>query len=450
LQATYLTSIVKKILIDMIFKTTLIVLLFFLQVMFIINPVSSEEKYIEIDTIVAIAETRTITKLELDNKKEKVKKSYLQQDLTLPNDKKITKQALDQLITEKLVIEYASNQGIGVSPEQLNNVINNIAKSNNISNEEMIKEIESDGTDFNDFREDIRKQLIFDQVKRRIISANIKISDFEIDNFIELQKESTPTRYDFSHIFIEFIKNNDEIDLKKTNDKLSIVFEALKNNSFEAVAVDFSDGPMASKGGEMGLRSQDEIPDIFLEPLKSLKVGKISEAISGPSGYHLLKLNKIQEFEMETIIVNQSKTKQILLKKNQIVSEDEIEKKLANIRNQITEGMSFSEAAEKYSEDGSSSNGGDLGWLKTGDTIPEFEKEMDNLDLNEISQPFKTVLGWHLIMVTERRQKDLSSESLRQKVKERILKQKTDIKFNDWVKTLREGAHVEIWLYENE
>ncbi len=157
--------IVKKILINMIFKTTFIVLLYFFQVILIINPVSSEEKYIEIDTIVAIAETRTITKLELDNKKARVTKSYLEQNLTLPNDKKITKQALDQLITEKLVIEFASNQGIGVSPEQLNNVINNIAKSNNISNEEMIKDIESDGTDFNDFREDIRRQLIFDQVK---------------------------------------------------------------------------------------------------------------------------------------------------------------------------------------------------------------------------------------------------------------------------------------------
>ena len=111
--------------------------------------------------------------------------------------------------------------------------------------------------------------------------------------------------------------------------------------------------------------------------------------------------------------------------------------------------MSFSEAAEKYSEDASAANKGDLGWLKPGDTIPEFEKEMDNLELNKISQPVKTALGWHLIQVSERRQKDLSSESLRQRVKEILLKQKTDIRFNDWVKTLREGAHIEIWLYEN-
>ena len=137
------------------------------------------------------------------------------QELDVPNDKKITKQALDQLITEKLVIEYASNQGIAVSPEHLNNVINNIAKSNELSIEEMIEDIESDGTNFSDFREDIRMQLIFDQVKRRLISANIKISEFEIDNFIELQKERTPTKYNFSHIFIEFIKNNDEIDIGK-------------------------------------------------------------------------------------------------------------------------------------------------------------------------------------------------------------------------------------------
>ena len=206
---------------------------------------------------------------------------------------------------------------------------------------------------------------------------------------------------------------------------------------------------MAAKGGLIGSKTMDEIPDIFIESLKSIKIGGLSEPIKSSGGYHLIKLNKIEEFEMETIVVRQSKAKQILLKKNQIISEDEIEKKLANIRNLIIEGMSFSEAAEKYSEDGSAANQGDLGWLNPGDTIPEFEKEMDNLKIDEISQPVKTALGWHLIQVNDRREKDLSSESLRQRVKEGLLKQKTEIRFNDWVKTLRDGAHVEIWLYED-
>jgi len=206
---------------------------------------------------------------------------------------------------------------------------------------------------------------------------------------------------------------------------------------------------MADKGGLMGSKITEEIPDIFIENLTSMKIGEISDPINSSGGYHLISLNKIEEFDIETIIVNQSKVKQILLKKNQITSEDDIKKKLAHIRNLIIEGMSFSEAAEKYSEDASAANKGDLGWLKPGDTIPEFEKEMDNLELNKISQPVKTALGWHLIQVSERRQKDLSSESLRQRVKEILLKQKTDIRFNDWVKTLREGAHIEIWLYEN-
>jgi peptidyl-prolyl cis-trans isomerase SurA len=205
---------------------------------------------------------------------------------------------------------------------------------------------------------------------------------------------------------------------------------------------------MASKGGLIGSKVIDDIPDIFIESLKSMNIGETSEPIKSTGGYHLIKLNKIEEFEMEKIVVRQSKTKQILLKKNQIISEDDIEKKLSYIRNLIIEGMSFSEAAEKYSEDGSAANQGDLGWLNPGDTIPEFEREMDNLKLNEISEPFKTALGWHLVQVNERRQKDLSSESLRQRVKDSLLNQKTNLKFNDWVKTLREGAHIEIWLYE--
>jgi len=434
----------------MITKVIFICALTILQNIFLINPLSAAQKYVEVDKIVAIVETQTITNSELNKKKEKIRKALSQQEGDMPSDKKITKLSLDQLIVEKLVFEYSLMQGISVSEEQLNNVMNGIAKSNNISIEELIKEIEMDGTRYSDFREDIRIQLLFDQVKKRIIGANLKISKFEIDNFIELQKERTPTKYNYSHIFIEYIKNNDvDVDVEKTKIKLTEVVNKLKERNFDDVAINYSDGPMAKKGGLIGSKIIDEIPDIFIESLKSMKIGEISQPINGSGGFHLIKLNQIEEFEMETIVVRQSKAKQILLKKNQIVSEDEIKKKLNYIRNLIIEGMSFSEAAEKYSEDGSAASKGDLGWLSPGDTIPEFEIEMDNLELNEISQPIKTALGWHLIQVNERREKDLSSESLRQRVKDSLLKQKTDIKFNDWIKTLKEGAHIEIWLYEN-
>ena len=434
----------------MITKVIFICALIILQNIFLINPVYADQEYIEVDKIIAIVETQTITNSELNKKKESIKKALSQKGDAIPSDKKITKLSLDQLITEKLVIEYALMQGININDERLNNVINNIATSNNISNEELIKEIESDGSSFSDFRENIRIQLIFEQVKKRIISANLKISEFEIDNYIELQKERAPTKYNYSHIFIENIKDGaDDANVEVTKNKLIKVINQLKEKNFEEVAIDYSDGPMASKGGLIGSKVIDDIPDIFIESLKSMNIGETSEPIKSTGGYHLIKLNKIEEFEMEKIVVRQSKTKQILLKKNQIISEDEIKKKLSNIRNLIIEGMSFSEAAERYSEDGSAANQGDLGWLNPGDTIPEFEKEMDNLRIDEISQPIKTALGWHLIQVNERREKDLSSESLRQRVKEGLLKQKTEIKFKDWVKTLREGAHIEIWLYDN-
>jgi peptidyl-prolyl cis-trans isomerase SurA len=433
----------------MITKVIFICALIILQNIFLINPVHAVLEYIEVDKIIAIVETQTITNSELDKKKKNVIKALSQEGEAIPSDKKITKLSIDQLITEKLVIEYALMQGINVNDERLNYVINNIAASNNISKEELIKEIERDGSNFSDFRENIRIQLIFEQVKKRIIGANLKISEFEIDNFIELQKERTPTKYNYSHIFIENIKDGDDVDVDETKNKLNEVKNQLKENNFEEVAIDYSDGPMASKGGLIGSKIINEIPDIFIDSLKIMNIGDISQPIKSSGGYHLIKLNKIEEFEMETIIVSQTKAKQILLKKNQIISENEIEKKLANIRNLIIEGMSFSEAAMKYSEDGSAANQGDLGWLNPGDTIPEFEKEMDNLKIDEISQPVKTALGWHLIQVNKRREKDLSSESLRQRVKDILLKQKTEIRFKDWVKTLREGAYVEIWLYED-
>jgi peptidyl-prolyl cis-trans isomerase SurA len=433
----------------MIIKVFFIYALIILQNFFLVNPLSAAQNYIEVDKIVAIVETQTITNSELDKKKREIKKTLSQQKADIPSEKKIIELSLDQLITEKLVFEYALMQGISISEEQLNNVIESIAKSNNISIEELINDIESDGSSFSDFREGIRLQLLFNQVKKRIIRANIKISEFEIDNFIELQKERTPTKYNYSHIFIENIKNDDDIDVEETRIKLTEVIKKLKDNNFYTVAIDHSDGQMAESGGLMGSKMIDEIPDIFVEIIKSMNIGEISKPIKSSGGFHLIKLNKIEEFEMETIIVRQTKVKQILLKKNQIVSEDDLQKKLANIKNLIIEGMSFSEAAEKYSEDSSAAKKGDLGWLNPGDTIPKFEIEMDNLELNDISEPFQTELGWHLIQVNERRQKDLSSESLRQRVKDGLLNQKTEIKFNDWVKSLREGAHIEIWLYED-
>ena len=425
----------------MINKVIFIFALIILQNFFLINSVSSAQKYIEVDKIIAIVETQTITNSELNEKNKKIREALSQKGESVPSDKKITKLSLDQLITEKLVAEYGLMQGISISEEQLNNVMNNIAKNNNFSNEELIKEIEKDGSSYSGFRDDIRMQLLFDQVKKRIISVSIKISEFEIDNFIELQKERTPTKYNYSHIFIENIKNDfDDVEVEETKNKLKKVMKQLKENNFDKVAMDYSDGPMAENGGLMGSKIINEIPDIFVESLKSMNEGDISKTIKSSGGYHFIKLNQIEEFEMESIIVRQSKVKQILLKKNQIVSEDDIYKKLANIRNLIIEGMSFSEAAEKYSEDNSAANKGDLGWLNPGDTIPEFEREMDNLELNEISEPFKTALGWHLIQLNDRREKDLSSESLRQRVKESLLKQKTEIRFNDWVKSLREGG----------
>ena len=434
----------------MITKVNLFFALIMLQNIFLINSALTAENYVEVDKIIAIVETQTITKSDLNKKKKATRKVLSQQNEDIPSEKKITKLSLDQLITEKLVIEYASMQGISISEEQLNNVMNSIAESNNLSIEDLIEEIEEDGSSFAEFRETVRIQLLFDQVKKRIIGANIKISEFEIDSFIELQKEKTPTKYNYSHILIENIKNNvDIIDIEKTKNKLKKIKDLLKENNFDEVAIDYSDGPMAENGGLIGSKLIDEIPDIFVEILKSMDIGEISKPIESSGGFHLIRLNKIEEFEMQTIVVRQSKVKQILLKKNQIISEDDIKQKLENIRNLIIEGMTFSEAAKKYSEDSSSANSGDLGWLNPGDTIPEFEIEMDNLELDEISEPFKTALGWHLIQVNERRQKDLSSESLRQRVKDSLLIQKTNIKFIDWVKTLREGAHIEIWLYED-
>ena len=406
-----------------------------LQNFLLVTEAIAKQTYIEIDTIVAIVEKDSISKSQLVNAVNKKRDYLVKKKIEIPKENILIESALEELINQSLIMQFSEQTGIQVSSEHLQSVIGNIAERNKSTVEELRVQMESEGNNFVEFKEQIRFEIIMNKLKQRQITSKLKVSDYEIDNYITLQEKMTLDSYNIHHILV------------KTSEELSKVTESLTTSPFKDVAKKYSSGPLSESGGDFGWRKLEELPDSFVEIIKSLKVGQVSKEFETNNGFHIIKLSDKRGIEYKTVLINQSKVRHILIKQNEITSEDSIKTKLNRIKNKILQGLAFTEAAKKFSEDGSASNGGELGWISSGDTVPEFEKIVQELNLNEVSDPIKTNLGWHILEVLDRRVKDLTIESKRASVENKILVQKTESAFTDWLIGLRERSHIEIRLY---
>tara|TARA_B100000795_G_scaffold212997_1_gene166645 strand:- start:180 stop:1409 length:1230 start_codon:yes stop_codon:yes gene_type:complete len=405
-----------------------------LQNFLLVTEAIAKQTYIEVDTIIAIVEKDSISKSQLISAVDKKRDYFVKNQIKTPKENILIENTLEELINQSLIMQFSEQTGIQVSSEQLQSVIGNIAEKNQSTVEELKIQIESEGNNFAEFKEQIRFEITVNNLKQRQIASKLKVSDYEIDNYIALQEKMTSDSYNIHHILV------------KTSEELSKVIELLITSSFKDVAKKYSSGPLSESGGDFGWKKLEEFPDSFIEIVKTLKVGQVSKEFETNNGFHIIKLSDKKGIEYKTVLINQSKVRHILIKQNEITSEDSIKKKLNHIKNQILQGLAFTEAAKKFSEDGSASSGGELGWISSGDTVPEFERIVQELKLNEVSEPIKTNLGWHILEVLERRVKDLTIKSKRSSVENKILAQKTESAFTDWLLGLKERAHIEIRL----
>jgi len=413
-------------------KSLFLISFYILQNFLLATGVYSKQKYIEVDTIVAIVEKDSISKSQLIESIEKKIKYLNENKIEVPKKNILIKNTLNELIRLSLITQFSERTGINVPSEQLQNVIENIAKNNKLTVEALKNQIEARGENFFEFKEKIRKEILIKKIKERQITSKLNVSNYEIDNYLSLQEKFTPDTYNIYHILI------------KDSEELTQVTESLKTSSFKDVATKYSSGPKAESGGDFGWMKIEDFPDSFVEIIKSLKVGQVSQEFQTNNGFHIIKLNDRKGVEFKTILINQTKVRHILIKQNEITSEDSVKKKLNNIRNKILEGLPFSEAAKKFSEDGSAINGGELGWISDGDTVPKFQMKVQELKINKVSIPIKTNLGWHIIEVLERKVKDITIESKRDIIKNKILQQKTEAAFSDWILGLQDRSHIDI------
>lgn len=406
---------------------------------FIPSLTFANNDYEELDSIIAIVENDVITKKELKKALSELKKNPGNKNKTL-NQTKLRKLALDQLIERKIIIQYAEAQSINIESTVIENALKNIASNNKMSVEDLKKNAYKEGS-LEKLYSEIRFQLILRAIKERAIFSQIHISDYEIEKFIDKEKVNNPDQYKISHILIKFTNKTQREAAEKL---IKEVQTLLKEETFNQVAKKYSNGPFAKNGGEMGWLNSSDLPDLFVDKIIKLKKNEVSFPFESKNGFHIVKLDDIKSFK-EKVFSSQYNINQILIKKNQITSEDDILKKMDNIRNKIIEGLPFDDAAAQYSEDSISSlKGGSLGWVDRNNLLPEFQVELDKGELNTLIGPFKTSAGWHLIELIGKRQKDITEDSRKLAAKLKILNYKAEIRYKDWFEILKQSSNIEM------
>ena len=400
------------------------------------------DDYEPLDKIVAVVEKDVITKKEMEHGIASFNKGLQGSNSNnLPSEKEIREIVLDELIEKKIISQYAEQSQIIIDIQQIDNALKNIAANNNITLEQLKESAKKSGGLDNLYKE-VRFQLTLRTIKERAIFSQINISDYEIKKFIEKERLRNPDQYSISHILLK--KNSG--DENQLTLKLEKVLKELKNRPFDEVAQELSDGPYAEKGGLMGWFELNSLPNIFVEHVKGMSVGEISKPFLSDNGYHILLVNEMQsKSTKEKIYSTQYNINQILLKKNQVTAENDLISKLNNIKNQISDGLPFAEAASQYSEDLSSAKkNGELGWVDRNNLLPEFQVELDNASNNSIVGPFKTAAGWHLIELIAKRDKDITEESQSLSARLQLLNYKAEIKYKDWFHDLKQQSNIEI------
>lgn len=405
-----------------------------------------------VDRIVAVVGREVVTQSELAERRDVAERQLRRQGTPLPERAQLERQILDRLILDKAQLQLARENGIRVEEIQLDRSLERIAENNNLSLSGFRQMLEKDGVPFDKFREEIRQQIILQRLREREVDERIEISDAEIDQYLADAKVGAGSRaeYNLSHVLVRLPEQASPEQIEAARLKAEKArAEAAAGTDFAKVAASYSDGPDALQGGSIGWRPEDRLPEIFAEAVKALKPGDVSGVLRSPGGFHVLKLVERRGAGDDATRVLQTRARHILIRTNELVSEADARRRLADLRERVvTGGADFAELARLHSADGSASRGGDLDWLSPGDTVPDFERAMDALKPGEVSPPFKSPFGWHLVQVMERREAGVTQDRRRLQARAALKERKSDEAYQDWLRQLRDRTYVELRLEE--
>jgi peptidyl-prolyl cis-trans isomerase SurA len=399
-----------------------------------------------LDRIAAIVNDGLVLKSELDSQMDSVTKRLVEQKIELPSQSVLKQQVLDRLVVQEIQMQRAKHVGLTISDEQLNSALQEIAARNKIPFDQLPTALAAQGIDYKQYRESMRKELTLNTLRQRDVIAHINITPRELDQYLARQQSaSSNDEFNVSHILLSLPAAATPQQLEEISKKAQdLATRAAKGEDFGQLAIANSNSSTALDGGQLGWRKGGQLPQFVLDLVVKLKPGDVSEPVRTPSGFHIVKLNERRSGEVP-VIINQVHVRHILMKPNELDDDETVRQKLARLRDRIEKGEDFAGIASTSSEDpGSAPDGGDLGWSGPGTFVPEFDKAIADLKANEISEPFKTRYGWHIVQMLGTRTYDSTEDVRRQKAFVAIRESKADEETELWVRALRDEAFVEI------
>jgi peptidyl-prolyl cis-trans isomerase SurA len=399
-----------------------------------------------LDRIAAIVNDGLVLKSELDAQMESVTKRLTEQKVELPSQSILRQQVLDRLIVQEIQAQQAKRVGLTVSDEQLNGALQEIAARNKIPFDQLPTALAAQGVDYKLYRDSMRKELTLNTLRQRDVIARITVTPHELDQYLERQQSAAANdEFNVSHILLSLPAAATPQQLAEISQKAQeLQARAAKGEDFGQLAIANSNSQTALDGGQLGWRKGSQLPQFILDLVTKLKPGEVSAAVRTPSGFHIVKLNERRGGEAQ-VIVNQIHVRHILMKTNELDDDETVRQKLAKLRERILAGEDFAGIASTTSQDpGSAPDGGDLGWSGPGLFVPEFDKAIADLKPNEITEPFKTRYGWHIVQMLGTRTYDSTDDVRRQKAFAAIRESKADEETELWLRRLRDEAFVEV------
>ncbi len=406
-----------------------------------------------VDRIIAVVNDEVITANEVRRRTLIADGQLRRQKISPPPRDVLERQVLERMIVDRAQLQLAKETGVRVDDATVNAAMVRIAESNGLSLPAMRQKLETDGVSFTQFREDIRQDIILNRLREREVDNRIQISDSELDNFIAEQAgvSADAEEVNLAQILLRVPESSTPQRLEESRQRADDLIAQLKGGAdFSRLAASYSNAPEALQGGELGWRNTDRLPTLFLDAIKGLKVGEVAPLVRSPNGFHILKLvgrRSAIDGKLAAGPVQQTHARHILLRVSDVSPEPEVKRRLEEFKLRIEAGQAeFGTLARLHSVDPSGSRGGDLGWLYPGDTVPEFEKAMNELKISQLSGPVQSPFGWHLIQVTERRTEAASTERARLAARQTLRERKAEEAFQDWVRQLRDKTYVEYRL----
>lgn len=403
---------------------------------------------VPIDRVVAVVDKRVVLQSELEERLAQVSARARAAGTTLPDSEVLRTQVLDHLISEELQLAAAERMGLRLPEEHITATLENIRRSNNLSQEQLERELAREGLTLESFRAQLRRDLTLQQIQQGIVQQRTQVSDLEIDNFLSTAGERfwVMPEYRLGHILISLSSSPTATELREAERRAAqVVARIRRGESFASVAIAESDGPAALEGGDLGWRKSSDLPTLFADQLPRLVPGAVTEPIRSPAGFHILTLYDKRGDTEQTQL--QAKVRHILLQPSAILTNEEAQAKLLKLREQILSGADFAALAKEHSEDlATALGGGELGWSKPGVFVPEFERTIAETETGEVSLPFRTRFGWHILQVQERREEDVSNAVRREKAVRILSGRRFEDELAVWLRELRDEAYVDVKL----